>query len=213
WQTPSSLPPISKWAECKYFVPNKGHEYLYSHSAQNSLVVEAVNPRERQGQPRAIPKNKDSRRLDLFGEKIYSLSSLQLRVANHQAVLSRYDFNMWQTAAKFKNALPEGSRKEYRAILNKGTAAARAALQVASDAADSAARTTAAAISMWRLSWLLLSRLSSEAQQSIQDLPFDGQAPFAEQTDNKLHGLKDSRTTLKTLGVYILGLAHQRFKP
>ncbi|EMP35868.1 Protein Noxp20 [Chelonia mydas] len=46
WPTPSSLPSISKRAERKYFVPSKGHEYLYTHPAPNSLVVEVVNHRE-----------------------------------------------------------------------------------------------------------------------------------------------------------------------
>ncbi|KAH1179061.1 hypothetical protein KIL84_000392 [Mauremys mutica] len=79
WQTPASLAPISKWAECKYFVPTKGHEYLYTHLVPNSLVVESVNHRERQGQPGPAPKNKDSKRLDSFGRKLYSPASFQLR--------------------------------------------------------------------------------------------------------------------------------------
>ncbi|EMP37133.1 hypothetical protein UY3_05664 [Chelonia mydas] len=94
WQTPASLAPISKKAECKYFVPTKGHEYLYTHPAPNSPVVKSVNHREWQGQPAPTPKNKDSRRLDSFGRKIYSSSSFELRVANHQAFLSQYKFNL-----------------------------------------------------------------------------------------------------------------------
>ncbi|XP_039352177.1 uncharacterized protein LOC120375542 [Mauremys reevesii] len=69
WQTPASLAPIAKRVECKYFVPAKGHGYLYTHPAPNSLVVESVNHRERQGQPAPTPKNKDSWRLDSFGRK------------------------------------------------------------------------------------------------------------------------------------------------
>ncbi|EMP41188.1 hypothetical protein UY3_01608 [Chelonia mydas] len=58
----------------------------------------------------------------------------------------------------------------------------------------------ALAISMQWASWLLLSGLSTEAQQSMQNLPFDSQALSVEQMDSKLHGLKDSCTTLKALG-------------
>lgn len=36
WQTPSSLPSISKWAERKYYVPAQGFKSLYSHPAPNS---------------------------------------------------------------------------------------------------------------------------------------------------------------------------------
>ncbi|XP_065410464.1 uncharacterized protein LOC135973045 [Chrysemys picta bellii] len=212
WQTSSSLPRISKRAKWKYFVPAKGHEYLYTYPTPNSLVVEAVNHKKRQGQSIPTPKNKDSRRLDLFGRKLYSSSSFHLRVAYHQALLGRYDFNLWDS--KFTDSLQERDRKEHKALVEEGIAAARASLQAASDAVDRAARTMASAVSMRRVLWLLLSGLSSEAQSSLQDLPFNDKALFAEQTDVKLYGLKDSCTTLKTLlGLYVLAPARTKFKP
>ncbi|EMP32550.1 hypothetical protein UY3_10311 [Chelonia mydas] len=61
WQSPSSMPRISKRAERKYFELAKGHEYLYTPPAPSSLVVAAVNERERQGQLGTTPKNKDSK--------------------------------------------------------------------------------------------------------------------------------------------------------
>ncbi|KAM7180660.1 uncharacterized protein RBU57_016989 [Macrochelys suwanniensis] len=203
WQTPASLVPISKKAERKYFIPMKGHEFLYTHLAPNSLVVESVNHRERQGQSCPTPKNKDSERMDSFGRKFYSSSSFQLQVANHQALLSRYDFNLWGSLPKFELSLPERERKQFKALVEEGAAAAKAALQAASDTADTAARSMASAVSMRRASWLLLSGLSTEAQSVMQDLPFDGKDLFAEQTDARLHGMMDSCTTLQTLGLYV----------
>ncbi|EMP35448.1 hypothetical protein UY3_07411, partial [Chelonia mydas] len=138
--------------------------YLYTHPAPNSLLVEVVNDRKRQGQPGATPKNKDSRKLDLFGHKVYSSSSLQLRVANHQALLGCYDFNMWQAMTKLESALPGASRKEFWVILDEGSTAARTALQAALDVVDTTARTMASAISLCRASWLLLCGLYLEAQ-------------------------------------------------
>ncbi|EMP39369.1 hypothetical protein UY3_03421 [Chelonia mydas] len=173
WQTPSSLTPISKCAEHKYYVPARGYEYFYTHPIPNSLVVSAVNDQE----------------------------SLQLRVANHQALLGRYDFNIWQLMAKFVDSLPEDLRKEFQAILEEGQGVTRAALLVASDATDSVARTKASATTTRRAVWLQSSGLSVEVQQSIQDFLFNGQTLFAEKTDDKLHGLKDLCTTLKTLGL------------
>ncbi|EMP40593.1 hypothetical protein UY3_02193 [Chelonia mydas] len=152
WQTPSSLSLISKRGEHKYFVPSKGHEYLYTHPAPKSLVVEAVNHREREGQRGNTPKNKDSRRLDLVVRKVYSSCSLQLWVANHQALLGCYVSNMWQAMTKFEGALPEASRKELRVILDEGTTAARAALQAALDTTDTITHTMASAISLHRAS-------------------------------------------------------------
>ncbi|EMP39916.1 hypothetical protein UY3_02868 [Chelonia mydas] len=145
-QTPASLAPISKKVECKYCVPAKGHEYLYTHPAPNSLVVESVNHRERQGQPAPTPKNKNQR-LDSFRRKVYSSSSFQLRVANHQALLGWYEFNLWGSLHKSEDSLQECDRKEFKALVEEGAAAARASLQAASDAADTAAQSMASAVS------------------------------------------------------------------
>lgn len=71
--------------------------------------------------------------------------SLQLRVANYQALLGCYDFYMWQSMAKFGDLLPEDPKKEFYAVLEEGKVVVRAALHMASDVADSVARTMALA--------------------------------------------------------------------
>ncbi|EMP33096.1 hypothetical protein UY3_09756 [Chelonia mydas] len=187
WETPASLAPISKKAECKY---------LYTHPAPNSLVVEPVNHRERQSQPALTPKNKDSRRLDSFRRKIYLSSSFQLRVANHEALLGPYEFNLWGSLPKFEDSLQDHDRKEFQALVEEGAADSRVSLQAASDAADMATRSMASVVSMKWASWFLLSGLSSKVQSSMRNLPFDGKALFAAKTDTRLHGMKESRTTL-----------------
>ncbi|XP_050793591.1 UBAP1-MVB12-associated (UMA)-domain containing protein 1 [Gopherus flavomarginatus] len=45
--------------------------------------------------------------------------------------------------------------------------------------------------------------LSTDAQSLMQDLPFDSKALFADQTDVRLHEMKDSCTTLQTWGLYV----------
>ncbi|EMP35619.1 Protein transport protein Sec61 subunit alpha isoform 1 [Chelonia mydas] len=162
-ENPGLTGPHLEESGMQYFVPTKGHEYLYTHPAPNSLVVESVNHREQQGQPAPTPKNKDSRRLDSFGRKIYSSSSFQLQVANYQALLGRYEFSLWSSLPKFEDSLQEYDRKEFKALVEEGTAAARATLQAASDVADTAAWSIDSAVSVRRASWLLLSGLSIEA--------------------------------------------------
>ncbi|EMP25173.1 hypothetical protein UY3_17854 [Chelonia mydas] len=71
----------------------------------------------------------------------------------------------------------------------------------------------ALALSLRKALWLLLSGLPSGAQAAMQDLPFDGKVLFAEQMDTKLHDMKDPRTTLQTLGLYVLALAKSKFRP
>ncbi|EMP36324.1 hypothetical protein UY3_06487 [Chelonia mydas] len=154
--------------------------------------------------------NKDVKRLDLYGRQIYSTACQQLHITNHQALRSRYHFNVWPSMAKFADSLPQDFKQEFSAMLDEGRAIARASLQATSDAADSTARAMASVVSM-RASWLQLSGLSVEVQQSIQDFLFDDSALFAEQT-NRFYRLKDSRATLHSLGLYIPALARNRFK-
>lgn len=68
--------------------------------------------------------------------------------------------------------------------------------------ADLTAHSMASAFIMHRSSWFQSLGLPHEGQQTLQDLPFVGMALFSEQTDSKLQSLKDSRETLKSLGLH-----------
>nr|XP_025046829.1 uncharacterized protein LOC112547842 [Pelodiscus sinensis] len=194
WQTPASIAPTQKGVERRYYVPQEGHEYLFTHPAPGSIVVQAAAQKERQGPPGPTPKAKEPRRLDLLGRKAYATGGLQLRIANQQLMLRRYAFNMWASTQKFASQLPPESRQEFGALTEEGQAVVRTSLQAALDAADLAARTMATGVVMRRSAWLQVSGIPPEVQTTIQDLPFEGPALFSEQTDSKLHSLKDSRT-------------------
>lgn len=57
------------------------------------------------------------------------------------------------------------------------------------------------------------SRLPHTVQQMVQDLPFKGFSLFSEQTDSKLHSLKDSWAIQKSLGLHTSALSRRHFKP
>lgn len=76
------------------------------------------------------------------------------------------------------------------------------ALQSALDVGNTAARSIFTAIVMQRASWLHLSGFPKKVQATMEDLPFKGTKLFAEKTDTSLHTLKDSRATLRSLGIY-----------
>ncbi|XP_065254396.1 centrosomal protein of 192 kDa [Emys orbicularis] len=96
WQTPASLPPISKRAEQKYFVPAKGHEYLYTYPAPNSLVVELVNHRER-------PKGGIRPTLDLRGLNQYMVK-LKFHVVSLASIIPSLDPGDWYAALDLQDA-------------------------------------------------------------------------------------------------------------
>lgn len=164
-------------------------------------LVSTVNERDRQCHVTGTPKNKDAKRLDLFGRKVYSMASLQFRVSNHQVLLGRYNFNLWDLLNKFKEVLPQDHAQEFAALVDDGLAVAKGVLQMAWDATDLVARVVACAVAMRCSSWFQSSGLSREMQATIQDLPFEGTALFSELIDVRLHGLKDSRTALCSIGL------------
>nr|XP_006129141.2 coiled-coil domain-containing protein 60 [Pelodiscus sinensis] len=106
WRTPATLTPTLKGVERRYYIPQLGHEHLYSQPVPGSLVVQAAAQREKLPQPEPSPKARESKHLDLMGRKVYATSGVQLRIANQQAMLSRYAFNTWQAVDKFKDKLP-----------------------------------------------------------------------------------------------------------
>lgn len=65
---------------------------------------------------------------------------------------------------------------------------------------------------MHRDSWLQSSSFPREVQNTINNLPFDETSLFREKMDETLHSLKDSRSTLCSLGLYALALLHRHQK-
>nr|XP_025035153.1 uncharacterized protein LOC112544000 [Pelodiscus sinensis] len=202
WWTPATLTPTLKGVERHYYVPHSGHEHLYWQPIPGSLVVQAAAQKDRLPQPHPSPKARELKRLDLMGRKVYATGALQLRIANQQAMLSRYAFNTWQAVEKFRDRLPAEDRQEFAAIASEGKVIARTALQASLDTADSAARTMETDVLIRRVTWLHVSGIPPDVQNTIQDLPFEGNTLFSEHTDSRLHTLKDTRSTLKSLGIH-----------
>ncbi|KAH1187884.1 hypothetical protein KIL84_009436, partial [Mauremys mutica] len=75
-QEPDSLAQTSKRAN-HYSVPFQGYEQFYTQSLPSSLVIAAVNKISYQSQHQQTPKDREPKKLDLFGQKNYSTSNLQ----------------------------------------------------------------------------------------------------------------------------------------
>ncbi|XP_044860104.1 GTPase IMAP family member 8-like [Mauremys mutica] len=200
WQTPASVPPTARGVERKYSVPPTGYEYLYVHPAPDSLVVQSVNDRERNGQPAPAPKSKDARRMDLLGRKVYSAGGLQMRIGNQLVLLARYVFDILTSLDKFSDLLPSTSHQDFTTMLEEGRRSSRSSITAALDVADSGARTLASGVTMRRIAWLQSSTLPPEVQYTLQDLPFDTKGLFSEKTDSWIQSLKDGRVAIRTLG-------------
>lgn len=95
WQTPTSVTPMSKKADRKYFVLAKGLDFLFNHPQPNSLVVDAVQRRSKALQYKNTLPDKDNKKLSIFSRKVYSSATLLLRIANYSAHLSNHNFDIY----------------------------------------------------------------------------------------------------------------------
>lgn len=78
WQMPTSRPPTNKKADKKYFVPSKGLDFLFNHPQPNSLIVDVVRHKGKMPHFKNSLPDRDTKKLDYFGRKVYSSSTLLL---------------------------------------------------------------------------------------------------------------------------------------
>ncbi|XP_075774489.1 uncharacterized protein LOC102450277 [Pelodiscus sinensis] len=213
WQTPTSIPPTNKKMDKKYFVSSKGLEFLFNHPQPNSLIVDAVRHKSKMSQFKNSLSDRDTKKLDYFGRKVYSSSTLLLRVAYYAALLSNHNFDNYSKLPELMQHLPDNKRSLLKAVVQEGFTACRTSLQIAADIANTAARVMATGIAMRRASWLLSAGAPKELQSKVEDLPFDCQKLFASTTDEVLHSGKDSRTTLRSLEMYTPPFKRRRYYP
>ncbi|EMP33894.1 hypothetical protein UY3_08978 [Chelonia mydas] len=140
WQIPALVVPTCKQVDKKYYVPAKESEFLFSHPPPNSIVMDTVNSCGHQHQMRSTPYERDWKHLDLFRRKVYSTATLQLRIANYQALMAKYDYINYSKLNDFIEWLLESHREQFKAIIQEDQLEAKTTLQSALNAADTTAR-------------------------------------------------------------------------
>lgn len=184
----------------RYFVPPKGINFLFSQSQSNPLIVDAAQHRAKLPQYKNTSEG-DKEHMGLFCRKLYS-STLLLRIANYAALLSSHNFNNYTKLITLIEHLPDSKRPILKSIVQEGYTFSRTALQIILDIAVTAARAKVTLVVTRRVSWLQSAGVPCELQSKVEDLPFDKQKLFAEKIEDILHSSKDSRTTLRTVGMY-----------
>ncbi|XP_074841624.1 uncharacterized protein LOC142008343 [Carettochelys insculpta] len=121
-----------------------------------------------------------------------------LCMANYAVHLSNRNLDNYSKLTSLMEYLPDSKKPLLKAIVQEGYVASRTHIQIALNVADTAAHSTAKV--MRRASWLQSLGIPKELQSKVEDLPFEKQKLFAENTDAVLHSSEDSRTTLWTLG-------------
>lgn len=99
----------------------------------------AVNDRAQQGRFKSSLKDRDFKWLDLLGRKIYTSASLQMWIANQEALLSTFNFLNWTAVYKFMDQLSGVLHEIFWVFVMEGCLVAKASLQSALDVADTLA--------------------------------------------------------------------------
>lgn len=87
WQTPSSVPLGGQKKEMQ--ISGSIPVIRTLTRLPRSLVVAAFNKRCQQGGAKAPAEDRDAKKRNIFGRKMYSTASLQVCIASHSALLSR----------------------------------------------------------------------------------------------------------------------------
>ncbi|XP_053102304.1 uncharacterized protein LOC128323361 [Hemicordylus capensis] len=95
WEVLHTSTPTSKRLESLYRIQDKDNAYLHKHPAPNSLVIDCAST-SKTGKRYTVPPDKESRKLDLLGRKVYSTSCLSIKVANYSACTAKYSHSIWE---------------------------------------------------------------------------------------------------------------------
>ncbi|XP_042333376.1 uncharacterized protein LOC121935669 [Sceloporus undulatus] len=198
WETPSTIPSTSKRTEALYRVQDADMPWLSQHPKPNSLVVEAALSDRSYGL-HSKPADKEGKKLDSMGKKLYSSAALICKISNYDACMSAYQYKLWENLTPFLNMLGEENRRVASLLQSEGLKLAKQQILTSRHIADCGANMLTGAVSLRRHAWLQNSGLSDRARWLIEDLPFDGVGLFNADTDAKLEHLHKMLSILKRL--------------
>ncbi|XP_062834818.1 uncharacterized protein LOC134298444 [Anolis carolinensis] len=197
WKTPSSIPPTSKRIETWYRTDDDSLEWLKHHPDPNSLVVKASQSSGRQSN---TPADREGKRFDAVGRKLYSRALLLCRMANYGACMGAYQQIIWEKAQPFFAKLSDEDRSVLTTLQQEADSLAHYQIQMAKHTGDTAGKMIAHTIAIRRHAWLRSSGLSSSSRQVIEDLPFDALGLFNSGTDYKLKSNHDFKVLASKCG-------------
>ncbi|XP_062434016.1 uncharacterized protein LOC134141671 [Rhea pennata] len=199
WQTPHTVPPVSKEIERKYILLEDAAGYV-SQPAHESMVVEAAMAREKTScEHSAAPQNPDLRRLDSFGQRVYQSAAAALRVVDYQIYMARGQVELWKKISALAKPLPRDQQQELQNIVLEGMDLARHQVRAAFDAGETVARAAASGVDARRSAWLQASGFHEEVQTKLENLPYTGENLFGEQVEATLQRAKERQATLRFL--------------
>lgn len=200
WAKPSTSQSVPRRVDSYYKVLDQESGFLLKNPGSNSIVVETAQGKAG-SREFASPACKEGRKLDHLGRRLFSSTSLSVRIANYQAMMGAYQAHLWDKLEPLLDSIPEDHRAQARSLFDEGTLLASQQIRSSSHAMDAASRGLATAVVLRRYSWLRSAGLTDDARRRIEDLPFDGEGLFNSGTDDIMENLQKKKNTAKRLGL------------
>ena len=163
----------------------------------NSIIIQS-NISKSGGKAKVTPTKREGRKLDVLGQKLHSLATFLLRVANYQAAMGAYQKQLWTRVLPALEAAPEDSRALFLSAYSEALTVAKHQRLASRHSTDVASKSMTSAIGLWRHARLRSSGITEDAQSHIEDLPFDATGLFNEKTNDKMENLHKIKKTAKS---------------
>ena len=151
-------------------------------------MVESTSSRS-SGKSHVTPTNREGRKLEVLGRKIYSLTTFVLFVVNYLTAMGAYQRQLWSRVLPALQVAPEENRQIFLNGHAEALTVSKHQRLASRHIADATAKILSSAITLRRHAWLRAANIVEDVKTRIENLPFDGTGLFNEKTDSNLEDL------------------------
>ena len=194
WDTPATSAQVTRWVENFYNTHGDDAAFLTKHPVPNSIIVQS-NQSKTSSKAQTTPSNREGRKLDVLGRKMYSFTTFLLRVANYQAAMAAYQRLLWERVLSSLQEALDDVRPFLLNTFDEAVNVSTHQLLALRHSADIASKTMTSSILLRRHAWLRSSGINEDARARIEALPFDANGVFNATIDESMESFHKMKTT------------------
>ena len=110
WEHPANSTSMSRRTENLYRIHGTDTSFLLKHPAPNSLVIES-SASKTPAKGHTTPSNKEGRKLEVLGRRMYSMTTFVLRAINYLITMGAYQKELWSRILPALQIAPDDIRQ------------------------------------------------------------------------------------------------------